>query len=315
VAGHAAAVGDQRGGAAHGRHPVRGGHDRHQDLAVLEPVALAWIGQPADPAGGPARRRGQTGDELGAGGLFLVQGGDRTGLHQPGPAVGDRPLHVLWAAVVLLHPEGEPGQLDRLVVGQHPARAGLGVEVDPQVVAVRAAHDLVRLVAGAGVQQPWAVLGDDVGVGFDRAADDHLAQPVRALDDDAAAVAGGRVGGERHAGPRRVDHLLHHHGDRRLLVQLRAGPVGDHARPEQRGPAVDQPGEHVVDAVGVGVGGVHAGERRAGGVLGGRRRPDRHLGGVAQLVVRGLDLGPDVVGDAGLAHQGLDPLTGGRQLG
>jgi hypothetical protein len=47
VAGDAASVGDQRGGASHGWYPVRAGHLSNQDLTVYEVGLLVGGGEDA----------------------------------------------------------------------------------------------------------------------------------------------------------------------------------------------------------------------------------------------------------------------------
>ena len=129
-------------------------------------------------------------------------------------------------------------------------------------------------------------LGDDVGVGFDLPADDHLAEAERGLDHDARRVAGRRVDGEHHSRALGVDHALHDHRDRRLVGDALRRAVRQHASAEQRRPAVDDALEQLLVPVHVGERLVHARERRRRRVLGGRRRSHRDELVGAEPVVR-----------------------------
>ena len=86
--------------------------------------------------------------------------------------------------VVLLDRETQPSHLDHLVVGEHPATALDGVQVDALVLAVGPAHDLEVLRAHPDVEEAKAVLVDHIGVGLDHAADHDLALPEGRFDHD-----------------------------------------------------------------------------------------------------------------------------------
>jgi hypothetical protein len=58
-----AAVGDERGGAAHGRHPVRAGHRRDEHITVDELVRLHRRPQDPHRARDPAGRGAEPGHE------------------------------------------------------------------------------------------------------------------------------------------------------------------------------------------------------------------------------------------------------------
>ena len=138
-------------------------------------------GDGAEPA--HERRRPAAAAGAVAVGPSVVIGRDCTRKTRPS-AIG--PLDVLRRAVVLLDPRAEPRELEDLVVGQHPAVAVLGGVSSTRSSPPSAPRTISkRLVPDADVEQPRAVLGDDVGVGLDLAADHHLAEAERGLDHDA----------------------------------------------------------------------------------------------------------------------------------
>ncbi len=175
------------------------------------------------------------------------------------------------------------------------------------VAAVGPAHDLEGLGADADVEEGRALLGEDVGVGLDQAAHHHLALPEGRLDDDVTGVAGGRIGGEHHPRPLRGDHDLDHHAQGRHVGDRPAGPVGDDPGAVEGGPAAHDGAEQLAVPGDVGEGGVHAGERGVGPVLGGPRRPHRHPDAVAEAVVGLQHRG----GQVRRQGDGADQLLGG----
>ena len=158
------------------------------------------------------------------------------------------------------------------------------VELDVFDRSLRSADELVGLVPDADRLEPQPVLRQHVGVGFHLTAHDHFAKAERGLDDDVVAGAGRRVGGEHHAGCVGLDHALDDDGDRRLFGEAAAGPIGDHALSVERCPAVEHTVEHRRLADHVRVRLVHAGVRRAGGVLRRRRGANRDSDIGAQLL-------------------------------
>ena len=159
-------------------------------------------------------------------------------------------------------------------------------------------------------------------VGVDRALDDVLAEAVRARDKD--HVAETRVGVERedHAARGEVgaDHLHHPDRERDLeVVEPVVDPVRDRAVREEGGvaPAAGLAEGPVPADVQVGL--LLAGERGRREVLGRGRTPDGDVRVravlVAEEVVRGPDLGPEVVGDPGAEDQVAGPLAPALELG
>ena len=121
---------------------------------------------------------------------------------------------------MVLDGQTEPGDLDHLLVAEHPAAALGRVEFDPLVLAVGPAHDLEGLRADPGVEETGPVFRDDVGVGLDHAADHHLALTEGGLDHDVVGLPRRGVDREHDTGALGGDHLLDHHGDGRLCGQL-----------------------------------------------------------------------------------------------
>ena len=309
VARHAATVGHQGHGPAHGGQPVRVGHLGYQHLAVLHARPVLDVHQH------PHHTRGRAGNGrqalqqhlvLFCGGLAgPVQRGDRAGLDDVGRAVGDRPLGVLRAAGVLFAADRDIGDRPHLVVAED-LRLGRGVvEFDALILAVRAADDLERLVTHSAGEDFTVLLGDDVGVGFHRTGHHHLALAERALDHHPVGGVGGRVGGERHARTFRGDHQLHNHRHRRVGGEAARGAVGDHPRAEQRRPAVLHRLDQVLLAAHIGERLVHAREGRVRAVLAGSRRPRRNIAIRAHRPVGDQDALADLIGHSGLQHNGF----------
>ena len=190
---------------------------------------------------------------------FRVERGDRPRLHEPEAVVGRGPLHVLWRAVVLLDRAPEAGELDDLVGTQDLTSGLLGRQLDA-LVAVGAASNGKRLVADTGLEQPRAVLGDDVGVGLDQTAHNHLTQPKGALDHVRERSPRCGVGGEHHAGTVGVDHSLHDDRDRGLVGDALRCAVREHTLAEERAPAVDDAFDERLVALDVGERLVHSRE-------------------------------------------------------
>jgi hypothetical protein len=311
VARHPAAVGHDRRGSTHGGHPVGTGHGRHQDLARLQLFALVGRLQKANHTRGPAGRCGEALDEqrspLGAGCAGCAgraaHRGDRSRLDDVAAAGGDRPFGVLGRAVVRFGRQSDAGQFDDIVVGQDPTATLGGIEVDPPVFAVGPAHDLERLHPDPDVQQPRSLLRHEVGVGLDLTAHDHLALAERSLDHDVIRFTRRRVDGEHHAGALRGHHLLHHDGNGRLRRQIPVAPIEDGTGSPQGDPTVDDAAQQLFGPGDVGERLVHAGERRALGVLPDAGGAHGHPDVVTETPVRACDVRSQLRGDRDTVHK------------
>ena len=199
---------------------------------------------------------------------------------------------------------------DDLLVAEHAAATLDRVELHPLVLAVGPAHDLEGLCADPGVEETGPVLRHHVGIGLDLAAHDHLALAVGGLDHDVVGLPRRGIDGEHDARALRGHHLLDHHGDGRLCGQLLVAAVEDGPRTPQRRPAVDDSSEQLLGAGDVGERLVHAGERRAFGILADARRPHRDPNVGSETLVRVDDASRQVVGDRHRVHETSSP---GRQ--
>ena len=237
VACHAPGIGHQCRGAAHGRQPVRIGHLGHQHFAVLQSGTVADVAEHPHHSGCRARNRGKALDQhvvaLGRGLPGPTQGGDRTGLHDVGLTIGDRPLGVLRTAGMLLAADCDRGDLAYLGVVEHLRLSLRLVEFDALVLAIRPANDLEGFQTDAAGQDLTAVLGHHVGVGLDRSGHHHLTLTEGGFDDHPVGGIGGGVGGECDTGTLRGDHQLNHHRHRRVGGEVPTGPIGHHPGPEQ----------------------------------------------------------------------------------
>ena len=146
-------------------------------------------------------------------------------------------------------------------------------------MAVGAGDDLVGLDADPDPGQGHVVAFqpiDHVGVGFDLAADYNLSLAPRRFDHHGLRAGVGGVGGEQHAGPVGLHHVLHDHRDRRLRRHLAGGAVGHHTLAVHRRPARPDPIQQLVGVQHVGERFVHAGEARRRRVLAGGGGADRY---------------------------------------
>lgn len=126
-----------------------------------------------------------------------------------------------------LDPQPQGGQLEGLVVGEDPSSPlGLG-QLDPEVLAVGPLDDGLALGPHPDVEKPRALLVDDVGVGLDLTAHDHLTLADGRLDDYVVGVPGRGVDGEHDPGTLGGDHLLDDHRQGRLVGDALGGPVRD----------------------------------------------------------------------------------------
>ena len=175
VTGHPTGVGDDRGGAAHQRHPVGRRHVRDQHLPGLKPFRVPERRQnPATPrrlsGGGPetvqkrstyARRRVAGSNIAG-----FRSSRDRPGLQDPQLAVGiERPLGVLCRAVVLLDREAQPRQRDHLRVVKHRAHRLLAGELSCLRAAAGPRLDHESLRPHLAGQHRKGVLVHNVSIG------------------------------------------------------------------------------------------------------------------------------------------------------
>ena len=192
VTGDAAAVGDQRAGPPHGRHPVGRRHRRDEDLAGLRACAASSTScttrtRPATMPGAAARPlhqrlAGRSGD---------VERRDRPRLDEEDLVPADRPLHVLRLAVVRLGP-GRRGRRAASTSASVRTRGPLRRRRAPR--AARTPSGPRRIAIDL-----WPMRTDsDAGrvLGWRRSSPARPARrrrPRRArtrLDDDAIAVAG-----------------------------------------------------------------------------------------------------------------------------
>jgi hypothetical protein len=146
---------------------------------------------------------------------------------------------------VLLDARAHPAHRQQLLVGEHAGRSLLVGELDAPGSSVRVALEPVALLTDAHFEHVRAILGEHVRVGLDLAAHDDFTQAERTLDHDARPVAAGRIGREHHSRTLGVDHLLHDHGDRGLLLQALALAIRDHALSPHAGPAAHDGGEQL----------------------------------------------------------------------
>ena len=322
VAGHAALVGDDAGGPAHGGDHVGHGHLGDEDVALLHGVEAHADVVDDDLAGGEAGARPQTaGDDVLAGcggsdglvGGGVPGGGDGSGLDDVDLVVLDAPLHVHGLLVVDLDLPSDLRDLLDAVVGD---LLGLDLVLGDVLLldsAVLAADVLPGLGGDPLLDDLHLLLVDDVGVGGDLSSDDRLSETVASLDDDLLGPAVG-VHGEHDPGELRVDHPLDDHGELDVAVGVALLlAVGDGPGGEERGPAFPDLVEEVLLVLDVEVGLLLPGEAGVGEVLGGGAGPDGDESDLAlgdeEPVPRG-DLLLQVVGD-GAGLEDLPDLLGG----
>ena len=204
--------------------------------------------------------------------------------------------------------EAEASHGEDLVVTQDRARCprrGRGQPAGPH----RRVHERSSaLCAHPDMEHTRTILVHDVGVGLHLPAHDDFTLAERRLYHDVPRLPRRGVNGEHHPGALGGNHLLHDHGDGRLLGQVVVPAVEDGTGTPQRRPAVDEAYQHLLGADHVGEGLVHAGKRRALGVLTDTRRPDRDPDVIAQSAVGRRDVGSQVVGD-------LDAVNEAARLG
>ena len=205
-------------------------------------------------------------------------------------------------------------QGEDFVVREDPTAPFRGRERDAPVAVGGITEDRVRLCADPNVEQARPLLGHDVCIRFDLAADDHLAEAERTLDDDATLVGGRRIDGEHDATTFGRNHGLHDHGDRWLVGDPTRAPIGNDARTEERGPTVDNAREELVGAYDVRERLVHSRERRGRGVL--ARCGGTYGDAAASELLVCLEDGRAQLGrDTGLANEVLQAVAGRGQRG
>ena len=231
-----------------------------------------------------------------------IEGGDRPGLRQPGPALGvDDPLRVLRLAVEGVDPTGQLGQ--SVEAGAIETGRGARLELDRRGAAAGHGSDSGALVAEVLIDQRAGVGRQDETIGIHRARDDGLAQAGAGVDHQLATASGHRVRGEHHTRDLGVDQLLDHHGECDAVRSdaLRRS-VADGALGPQGRPAAAYRVEDRVSADHVEVGVLLAGEARAGKILGRGRRADGDGHLVAEGAVAVDDHSGEVVGHRCAEH-------------
>ena len=205
------------------------------------------------------------------------QRGYGSGLDDPDPPVGvDEPFQVLGASVMAFRCERHRGDRPHGIVvhhgGGHLRHGCLLAPVPP----VGTAHDLEILAAGGAVHHGEIRLRDGDRLGYHRTGDRGLSLTTDRLQHQVIEIPGHGICREHDPRRHRGDHVVHDDRHDRLAGEIQAGPIGDHARGEERGPAPLDCGDHVLLTRDVGERRVHPGERREGTVFPDRRGPDRH---------------------------------------
>ena len=323
-----ALVGDDGGGLLHDRLPVGIGHLGHQDVALLEVLAVgasvaavqavhdahlavAHLVSDGDAAGDLLQVRMCCVVQLvlhDAVGIAPAVDGLGTRLHDEqlfGQAVHG-PLHVhgapgaLLGGVVFLDGHHAARDLQGLFVGHAEAVAHgtLHGHGHHRLRGVHAVDHLAVLVA--------QLLLDDAAVAFgQRGFEDqelirahgplhhHLTQAVAAVDQHHVLEPAFGVDAEGHAAAAEVgaDHLLYAHAQAHLEVVV-AQALAVHDRPvgEQAGKAVPHGHQQVLRPPDVQVGLLLAGEARIGQVLGGGAAAHGHVGGVLSVMLAHLEV-------------------------
>ena len=283
MAGHAAGIGHDRGGAAHQRDPVGRGHMGDEDVALPKAVGVVDRGDDAcTPAGRPRRRPEAAQQDRAAAAPGIRRGApdrrDRARLDHPQSAVGvEAPLGVLRAAVMALDRQSGPAQQQNLLVVEHRGQRLAVIEAAAHRAAVRERLDRHLLDVHLAHEDRQGGFVDDVPIGRDAPGHDRLAQAEGALDHEVVLVGAGGVDGEHDPGPGGGDLALDDHRD--VLVGLpesALGAIEDGAGAEHRCPAGADRVQHRVGAADVEEGLVHAGERGRRTVLGRRGGADGH---------------------------------------
>src|SRR5579863_2240703 len=261
---------------------------------------------------GGARRRGR-----------LAVGPDRLGAtlqHVNLSAVPiDGPLDVLRPAVMALDAARQLAQPLQFLIAQARTAAQLCSHrdrLDAAVGARQVLHGLVRQRADADLAGD---LAEHPAIGRDLTADDRGAQAPGGLDRDHRAVAAGRTACEHHARRARIDHPLHDHCHRHLLLgeAVRAAVADRLGRVEARPAALDA-AHALLDAAHPQIGILQSGGARIARILRGGRGADRHRRlrvGAAETCVRCLDLLPQLCRQRRLLHAPAQRLRVRRQRG
>ncbi len=285
VAGHAALVGDDGCGPAHGGDHVGHGHLGDQDVAFLDGLQ-AHAGVVDDDLSGcePGARPEAAGDDVLAGhgtsdglvGRGVPGGGDGPGLDDVGFVVLDAPLHVHGLLVVDLDLPSDLGDLLDAGIGDLLRLDHVAGDVLLLASSVGPADVLPGLAGDPLLDDLHLLLVDHVGVGRDLSSHDGLSEAVAGLDDDLLGPAVG-VDCEHDPGELGVDHPLDHHSKLHVLVgEALLLAVRDGTGGEERGPAFPDLVEQVVLVHHVQVGLLLPREARVGQVLCGGAGPHGH---------------------------------------
>ena len=271
------------------RDPVGAGHLRDEDLFLVDLRVDLELPHHAHFAGDDTGRRPEPLQQALPG--RLLERRDWSGLHDVRLAASQRPLDVLWAAVVVLDAKPERSDLEHLGIVEHPGLPHLSRVVDPGLGAIGLSDDAMAFGPDANADELDVWLRrvrrarHEIGIGLDLAPYDHLAEAKGSLDQHATPVLGDRIDREHHPGCIGVDHALHDDRNRRLVGQTETVPVCDDPRTPQRSPAVDDSLEQrLLDDVRKRL--VHPGKGRRGGVFSRCRRPYRDAGALAEPTKR-----------------------------
>ena len=210
VAGHAAAISDERASSPDRRNPVGARHRGDEDLALLEAASLLGGGQDPYAPGHHTGGGGLTGAEHHTGGGSLLprlghgcRGGirlderrDRSRLQDVPAPRAHCPLDVLRLAVVVVDAQAGTREVEDLVVAEHPLTGTLRRQLTSHIVSVLAPDDLEPLHPDSHRDQPRPGLVDDIRVGFDGPGDHDLTEAEGRLDDDPRRISGRRIRGE-----------------------------------------------------------------------------------------------------------------------
>jgi hypothetical protein len=145
---------------------------------------------------------------------------------------------------------------------------------------------------------------------------DRLAQPVARVEQQLAALAGGRIGGEQHARDIGRYHHLDDDGHRNVdVTHAHAPAVGNRAGRPERGPAASHRREQGIGAAYVQQRFLLPCERAAGQILGGGRGAHRHGRHVAQARIGRQHCRTERVQQRAAVETGLDRGCGAREGG
>ncbi len=232
--------------------------------------------------------------------------------------------------VVILDRERIPGERQDIVVADaEPPLVGVCDINDPgglpgAPMTVDHLHPLLAHVPpdDRTVALPERRFEDVELIRVDGTLDDHLPEPVGTGYEDDVPESG--IGVEREYDPASgevgSDHL--HDPDREgdlEVVEVVVDPVGDRSIGEERGKTPDERLLQSLVATDVQVGLLLTRKRGRREVFGGCGAPDRDVGIrsvlIADHIVGGTDLVPEVIGDFGREDQVAGPLSSPRKIG